>query len=232
MYGASKGEHIQPTCVRMFAVTKSSTILLALTGSFVYSYLTYYVTKVEEHASGRITNSHGGKNFFLRHEGITNRVIANVCQLMNADESRERAIEKVECTLLSVTEGVHWLCQLPHVFGNMSFIHIQNVQAEDRFVASSVKRNVSKVLQLRRRLFPGDQIRGTTLSQDYIIEGALNCQEHYDSITIFGLRSPELLCIDSGILFSGLHFRIILCQKSQFGGKSKLRQKLALDQLF
>ena len=123
MYGASKGEYIIPTCGRMFSVTKSSTNLLALTGSFVDSYLTYYVTKVEEHASDRITTSHDGKNFCLRHEGITNRGIANVCQLMNADLSRERAIEKVECTLLSVTERVHWLCQLPHVFSNMSFKH-------------------------------------------------------------------------------------------------------------
>ena len=201
MYGASKGEHIIPTCAHLFVVTKSSTNVLALTGSFVSSYLTYYVTKVEEHASGRITPNLDGKNFRLRHEGITNRGTASVSQLMKADKDRERAIEKVDCTLLSVTEGVHWLCQLPHVFSNMSFIHIQNVPAEDRFVASSVKRRFSKVLQLRRRLFPGDEIRGTTLSQDYIIEDSLNCQEHYDSITIFGLRSPELLCIDSMELY-------------------------------
>ena len=86
MYGASKGEHIIPTGAHLFAVTKSSTNVLGLTGSFVSSYLTYYVTKVEEHASGQITPSLDGKSFRLRNEGIENRGIASVNQILNADK--------------------------------------------------------------------------------------------------------------------------------------------------
>ena len=39
--------------------------------------------------------------------------------------------------------------------------------------------------------------RATTVSQESPIDDSLHCQEHYDRITVFGLRSPELLCIDS-----------------------------------
>ena len=209
MYAASKGEHIIPTNVHLFCLTKSSTNVLALTGSFVSAYLTHYITKVEEHADARITICEGGKSFRLRDEGIINRGISSVRHFLNEDKKRERKTEKVECSLLSVTEGVHWIYQLPDVITNLTFIHIPNVPPEDRFVKFNGNKKYGGIVHYRRNTAFDNEIHNLTESQKVILEDVIDSGEAADKVTAFGLRPPELLVIDS----IGVYYRCFVSEK-------------------
>ena len=209
MYASSKGEHIIPTNVHLFCLTKSSTNVLALTGSFVSAYLTHYITKVEEHADARITVCEGGKSFRLRDEGIVNRGLSSVRHFMKEDKKRERKTEKVECSLLSVTEGVHWIYQLPDVITNLVFIHIPNVPPEDRFVKLNRNKKYGRIVEYRRNTSFESDIHNLTESQKVILEDVIDSGEAADKVTAFGLRPPELLIIDS----IGLYYRCFVSEK-------------------
>ena len=211
MYAASQGEHIIPTNSHLFCLTKSSTNVLALTGSFVSAYLTHYITKVEEHADASITVKEDGKSFRLRSEGIVNRGISSVKHFMKIDKMRERKVEKVECSLLAVTEGVHWLFQLPDIITNLNFIHIPNVPAEDRFVSIGLRHN-SKMNPITEYKLQDSSINivfQLTHSQKTILEDILECGEAPDKIAVFGLRPPELMSVDS----IGVYFRCFASEK-------------------
>ena len=197
MYAASSGEHVITTNSHLFCLTKSSTNVLALTGSFVSAYLTHYITKVEEHADASITVNEDGKSFRLRSEGMINRRISTVKHFMKIDKLRERKVEKVECSLLAVTEGVHWLFQLPDIITNLKFIHIPNVPPEDRFVTMGLRHSSKMHPITEHRLNSArSNLFVLTQSQKAILD-VLECGEAPDKIARFGLRPPELLCVDS-----------------------------------
>ena len=82
------------------------------------SYLTHNASRVEEHAEAKITAGHDGKSFRLRSDGILNRNFSSVKHFLAQDKKRNRHIEKVDCTLLSITEGCHWLLRYPTVITN------------------------------------------------------------------------------------------------------------------
>ena len=123
MYAAASGEDIVPTSCHLFCLTKSSTNLLPVSDA-----------KREEHGSAQLTSGSDGNSFRLRNDGVQNRYTTSKKHFMNLESKKDRSAEKVECTLLSITESVHWAMGLPFVITNMSFIYIQNVQSEDQFV--------------------------------------------------------------------------------------------------
>ncbi len=67
MYTAIMGEHILPTCVPLFCITRSSTNFLVTPSTrFSCSYLSRYTEKTEEHADGFLFPGADGKSFRLR----------------------------------------------------------------------------------------------------------------------------------------------------------------------
>ena len=140
MYAATKGENLIATSPHIFLLTKSSTNLLATDRQMSCSCLTHHASKVEDHAEAKITGSHDGKSFRLRSDGILNRNLSSVKHFLAQDKKRDRHIEKVDCSLLSITEGCHWLLRYPTVITNMKFVHVPNVPPGERFVYSSTVR--------------------------------------------------------------------------------------------
>ena len=202
MYAATKGEHLVATCAHLFLITSSSTNLLATDQQMSCSYLTYYSSKVEEHADAKITAGNDGKCFRLRTDGIVNKNLSTVRHCLDQDKKRERSYEKIDCSMLSVTEGVHWLLRLPLVITNMVFIHIPNIPPENRFV--SVKRfsqRLPKVNQLRTATCHVEQWRKISHSQQVLLFDIEGGHESYDKMALFNLRPPELLCINDVELF-------------------------------
>ena len=197
MYAAAKDEHIVPTNSHLFTITRSSTNLLAVTEDFACAYLTDYLTKKEEHADGSLLCGGDGKSFRLRNEGIVNRHLSSVRHFMKIDKQRERKKEKVTMSLLSITEGVHWALGLPVVLTNMKFVNIPNVPPEDRFVLGSSKLERMPCLwTLRDQITSLAPIFKLTTSQKILQADMVSRSETVDKITQFGLRSPELLCVD------------------------------------
>ena len=213
MYAATKGEHFVATNAHLFLLTLSSTNLLATDPQMSCSYLTYYSSKVEEHADANIMSGRDGKNFRLRSEGVTNRHLSSVKHFFAVDKARERKVEKVECSLLSITEGTHWLLRKPIVITNMQFVHIPNVAAGERFVAYRTAPFTSpKINEMRSRDSAVEQWRRITESQALMLEDICRQTELYDKLAQFSLRPPELLCIDS----VEVYYRCFLFSKHKF----------------
>ena len=149
MYAARLGEHLLPTCTKLFSITESSVNLLATTRHFSSNYLTNYVAKTEEHADSNIRSGPAGKSFRLRSDGIVNKSLATTKFLLKQDNSFKKEPESVKCHQLSITESVFWSLGEPYVFTNMKFIHLQNVPMEQRYVlAGKFKQQSSTSLNL------------------------------------------------------------------------------------
>ena len=115
---------------------------------------------------------------------------------MNLESKKDRSAEKVDCTLLSITESVHWAMGLPYVVTNMSFIHVQNVPSEDRFVRVFPRRKCWGLWNVRNTIDLLPNYLRPTVSQQTLQEDIYRSEEAVDRVTEFGLRSPELLCVD------------------------------------
>ena len=137
MYAATKSEHLVPTTGTLFALTRSSTNLLATDTRFAASYLSYYAAKSEEHADSSIFSAPDGKHFRLRSEGIQNRNLASAQFMQKFVDTQRRHSAAINCNQLALTEAVFWINNEPFVLTNMSFIHIPNVPPEQRFVSSA-----------------------------------------------------------------------------------------------
>ena len=193
MYAATKGEHLVATSSHIFLLTRSSTNLLATDPQMSCSYLTYYATKLEEHADASITAGYDGKSFRLRSEGVVNRHLSTVKHFLDQDKKRERQFEKVDCTLLPITEGAHWLLRYPIVLTNMSFIHISNVPPGERYVKScTVSFKMPPINVIRKDNLFLEEWRKPSLSQKVLLQDLLQSNESYDKLAYFNLRPPEL----------------------------------------
>ena len=201
MYAASSGEHILPTNVKMFLINESSVNLLLCTGLFACNYLTRYCGKNEEHANSEISSSQDGKSFRLRNEGIENKSLASVKFVLNYLKRTEKKREHIKCQLLAITESVFWSLGEPYVFTNMTFIHIQNVPCEKRFVCQGSNVNLFSV-QMNKTNFRDwlpnlPDYRKVTLNQKTLMEDASRSIEHLDFMSAFSLRPPELLVVSN-----------------------------------
>ena len=213
MYTATKGEHLVATSAHLFLLTRSSTNLLATDPQMSCSYLTYYSSKVEEHADAKISAGKDGKSFRLRSDGIVNRHLSTVRHYLEVDKKRERNVEKIDCCMLSVTEGAHWLLRRPLVITNMVFIHIPNVPSCERYVA--LKTFFMKLVQVNLLRCASSVIepwRKLSDSQNVTLSDVCGGLEKPDKITLFSLRPPELLCVSS----IKIYFQCFVIEKNQF----------------
>ena len=207
MYAAVRMEHMVPTTTHLFCITKSSTNLLATDLRFASSYLVYYMTKKEEHASAHITNSADGKCFRIRDDGIQNRSLASVRLFEQRDRQKERKREKLDSCLISSPEVAYWLLQEPVIITNMTFIHIANVSPELRYtVARNGSPQLARIVSLRRSFPSNFSHLQPTRSQNITADDAIENGEVPDKITLFSLRCPLLLPVDNlKVFFQCIH---------------------------
>ena len=203
MYAATKGEHILPTSVPLFCITRSSTNVLITTQRFSCSYLSSYSTKTEEHADGRILPAQDGKTFSLRTEGIQNKFLASSKILNRLEKEKERKREKIDCRIVSLTESVFWTLGLPYVITTMDFIHVQNVPPELRNVQQRVgmHHRSTTYSDFREKIDGLNNFHLLTNNQKIMAADLCNSGQTDDQMSSFSLRPPELLVVNKLELF-------------------------------
>ena len=223
---------ISPVLARLVIMNPNSDNVQHTDSYGVSKYLAKYVTGVDQ--GSRIylkAPKHDTPNaIHLHSESIGNTKITSI-----AMQERKKQPPHISSRAISQPEAIMLLCQIPQISTNIEFIHVSTVSLEERPgmdkkptiykitkespihgpINTGADLDTSQVLpsQNVRTTFP--QYRQFTNSSIMLAKDQLLSPLTIDSITIFGLRPPELYWVRQ----PRLYFRWFKCFPLVFGDK-------------
>ena len=198
-YPAEPYEHISPMNSEIFALVQSSINLQICDKVMSARYIAKYAAGIETRATA---------NFSTSNE--SNVLKVNVCDVENSKIAGVKASKKndkpspITARVLSITETLWWILKLPYVSSNMEFIHIPTLPKEYRSGLVKEKKTTKKMMcqfgessRVREEILNLPMYRRFTVNQKTLCLDVEKSSISPDKITIFGLRPPELLFVDS-----------------------------------
>ncbi|KAF4744372.1 hypothetical protein FOZ62_013971, partial [Perkinsus olseni] len=204
-YPAMMQEHFSPMCDWIFAAAKSSDNLQICSPTFTARYLAKYAAGEEERARVFLKASRTSETVQVDQEALRNVKVTGAAIAASSDRCKERKSTAIEGRTLSLTEAVWWLLNFPYVHLCSKYIHINTGFKQDR--AGVLKRDrrhvqpgahgnaVPAVLARRGLALPA--VRQFSQYQELTIQDCISSTITPDKISIFGLRPPELLFVDT-----------------------------------
>ena len=177
-------------------------------------YIVKYIVKIDEnnyvafHGKYGDDKVIGAEQVFLHNTKITSSAINEAKKLK---ESRHK--DRPKGRALAATEMMQIILGYPQIFTNLEFIKVSTLPLGERpgleKVPPSANVNesndpngndafdtVNPLVSIRDKWFYDDPSRRVTSSQLSILKDQMESAVSVDHVTVFGLRPPELLCID------------------------------------
>lgn len=222
VYPAEQGQFLSPCNPRLFISHKSSDNLVITDTYFSCRYLAKYVQGLDENCKVQLKAGKQKDEILLQEQQITNTKITSGKLY---EEKRQKKMKMNPAYLgraIGLPEVIGLLLQEQQVFTEASFISIPTVPLEQRPAHEKVKKynwctDVEKehsraavaigegtrnfVAQRFREEIQLPLNRQFDMIQQVVIQDALSSPLSLDAITLYSCRPPELLFINSPVLY-------------------------------
>ena len=172
--------------------------------------MTKYSAGVEEHSKVKLYAGNSEENLTIHTVGIQNEKISGVKAELKQKAENERPRKEQEGRLLGITEAVWWLFSYNYVISTFDFVHLPTIPIESRGTIQK-KRNTQHTQNIPGSIDPTTLVirarqhlpdfRKLTNNQIALLKDNYQSETGMDKITMFGLRPPELLYVESPVLY-------------------------------
>ena len=209
MYAASAGEHMSPLNVPLWSIVKSSLNVLKVCKSVASRYLTSYAAGKEEHADVNINPDNSSNRLNIRVENVQNKKIGGVRKILSRETKNQKNQGVIDSTTIASTECVSWMLDLPSVITTMDFVSVPSVPLENRggVILKRKNRTIANANRpgitnegaavIRENMTNLPNHRLFTRSQKTVLDSLSKTPFSTDKVTVFSVRPPELLFVDS-----------------------------------
>ena len=189
------GEHLSPMNISLFRLTKSSMNVQVSDRYLCARYIAKYAAGIEERATSKIVSANTDDSLAVNVQRILTKKISGVKAALK--NSKKRQQKHVEAQTICLTESIWFVLNYPHVYCSKEFVRCSTLPRHSR--GGIVQRNekegpgfVSNPI-CNMNVLHGD----FTASQKLLIMDLKTSKFHADKLSIFGIRPPDLLIIDS-----------------------------------
>ena len=209
MYAATSGEHMSPLNVALWSICKSSLNVLKVCKSVASRYLTSYAAGKEEHVEVAINPDNAHNVLDVKVLKTENKKLAGVRKILARQKLEEKNQGLIDSTTIASTECVSWMLQLPTVLTTLDFVSVPTVALENRGGVILKRKNNTQSrsnvpgvanegpAEIRQHHLNFPSHRLFTRGQKIVLESVNKTPFSTDKVTVFSLRPPELLFVNT-----------------------------------
>ena len=209
MYAATSGEHMSPLNVALWSICKSSLNVLKVCKSVASRYLTSYAAGKEEHVEVAINPDNAHNVLDVKVLKTENKKLAGVRKILARQKLEEKNQGLIDSTTIASTECVSWMLQLPTVITTLDFVSVPTVALENRGGVILKRKNNTQSrsnvpgvanegpAEIRQHHLNFPSHRLFTRGQKIVLESVNKTPFSTDKVTVFSLRPPELLFVNT-----------------------------------
>ena len=206
MYPADIGEHLSPLNICLFRLTKSSMNVQVSDRYLCARYIAKYAAGIEERATSKIVSANTNDSLAVNVQRIHNKKISGVTVGLN--NSKERKQRHVEAQNICLTESIWFVLNFPYVYCSKEFVRCSTLPRENRGGIVKRREKEGPGFETNELSSFANSIPGNfTDSQKLLILDLTTSKFHADKISVFGIRPPELLVIDSPLEYFKFFYR-------------------------
>ena len=209
MYAATAGEHMSPLNVALWSIVRSSLNVLKVCKSVASRYLTSYAAGKEEHFDVSMNAANSSHVFNVKVQKVENKKLGGVRKILAQSKKDQKNQGIIDSTTIASTECVSWMLQSPTVITTMNFITVPSVPLVCRGgVILKRKNNTQSRMnrpgvanegpaEIRETVFSFPSHRCFSNAQKVVLQSLNKTPFSTDKVTVFSIRPPELLFVDS-----------------------------------